>query len=192
MICIVIAARLIMGGGGLASTDGANQSRFSSQQPKHCECILSAANATFSSAAYKPKPRRRTHQDDDDSVHLKVGDIVELYGDRSHFAVPAIVKGLKRENSNIKYNLLNAMTNARPFGVAPEFVHPYQVYEDGIRADCNIGAMSKIYLTPCSIVSHSINGRGFILYRVSYLDEEEGSFPEHLPFSRIQRDRRLS
>ena len=55
----------------------------------------------------------------------------------------------------------------------PELIHPYQVYEDGTRASCNMGALRKIYMTPCVIVSHSIRKIGVVSYQVSYLNDEE-------------------
>eukprot|EP00584_Thalassiosira_punctigera_P004566 CAMPEP_0172540858 /NCGR_PEP_ID=MMETSP1067-20121228/11777_1 /TAXON_ID=265564 ORGANISM="Thalassiosira punctigera, Strain Tpunct2005C2" /NCGR_SAMPLE_ID=MMETSP1067 /ASSEMBLY_ACC=CAM_ASM_000444 /LENGTH=225 /DNA_ID=CAMNT_0013326779 /DNA_START=36 /DNA_END=713 /DNA_ORIENTATION=- len=150
------------------------------------------------SVADKPKPQRTPHQDKsidiNDSSHLRVGNMVELYGEQSQFAVPVIIREIihKKEISSFEYSLHNVITNRDPSGVAPEFLHPYQVYEDGTEAFCNVGAMRELYLTPCTVVSHSINKGGFISYRVSYSKEGKGLYPEQLPFSRVQRLRKTS
>ena len=116
--------------------------------------------------------------------------MVELYGDESYFATPAIIVGYNKETPYTKYNLHNFITNQHHSGVNPEFIHPYQVYEDGTEASCNVGTLRKnlrkIYMTPCKIDSHFIKGSGFISYQVSYLNDDV-QVQEYLPFARVQR-----
>eukprot|EP00571_Detonula_confervacea_P003548 CAMPEP_0172314210 /NCGR_PEP_ID=MMETSP1058-20130122/21950_1 /TAXON_ID=83371 /ORGANISM="Detonula confervacea, Strain CCMP 353" /LENGTH=211 /DNA_ID=CAMNT_0013028019 /DNA_START=164 /DNA_END=799 /DNA_ORIENTATION=+ len=140
----------------------------------------------------KSEPGRMTSPDtsNDDAIasYLKVGSMVELYGAESYFAIPATIIGYNKEKHSTKYNLQNFISNTSQSKVDPEFVHPYQVYEDGTRAYCNVGALHEIYMVPCKILSHSINKSGFVSYQVFYSNEEGELFPEYLPFSRVQRD----
>ena len=160
--------------------------------------IVPDCHATFSYTPQTCMPRRVREQqpqgltfpdtsNDDDSSHLQKGGIVELYGDGSYFATPAIIMGIK-ETPSMKYNLHNSITNQHHSGVDPEFIHPYQVYEDGTEAACNVGALRKIYLTPCSVDSHFIKGSGTISYHVSYLNEDDVQVQECLAFGRVQRN----
>ena len=119
--------------------------------------------------------------------HLKIGSIVELYTDESYFATPAIITGYEEEKSYAHYILQNTTSNARIPRVDPEFIHPYQVYEDGTRASCNVGPLRKTFMTPCAIVSHSIRKSGIATYQVSYLNEEEILVHDYLPFSKVRR-----
>eukprot|EP00571_Detonula_confervacea_P009846 CAMPEP_0172299216 /NCGR_PEP_ID=MMETSP1058-20130122/1571_1 /TAXON_ID=83371 /ORGANISM="Detonula confervacea, Strain CCMP 353" /LENGTH=433 /DNA_ID=CAMNT_0013008577 /DNA_START=82 /DNA_END=1383 /DNA_ORIENTATION=- len=149
-----------------------------------------AVNASFSSEDKREPPSTFSlNPPSKEDSTFPLGSMVELYGDDSHFSIPAIITGYKIEESSVKYNLENAITN-RISSVAREFIHPYQLYEDGMKAACNVGELRKIYFATCWIVSHSIAKSGFVSYQVSYLDEDEVSHPEYLSFSRVQRDRR--
>ena len=137
----------------------------------------------------------RGEEEEDDKSHLKPGDIIELYAGQTYFAVPAVITGYQRdEESSTKYNLQSTITGVRSSGVASQFIHPYQVYEDGTEASCNVSATRKLWLVPCRIESHSIkNGSDLVFYRVSYLvDEDEMPRPEFIPFSRVQRVHRAA
>ena len=184
MIFLVIAAKLLLRD---SESSSPMIQECDAAANKHQQCDIIHTNNTSSSV-----DKQDASNDDNDSSHLQVGGIVEMYGGKSYFAFPATITGYKEEKSSVKYNLLNAINHAHPSGVAPEFIHPYQVYEDGTQASCNVGAMRKIIMTPCTIVSHSVEKSGFILYQVSYLDEGNELFPEHLPFSRIKRYLRRS
>ena len=132
------------------------------------------------------------HDDQENQHHFKVGDIVEMYHPDSFFAMPVTVRGYKKPDDTstiIKYDLNSAIFPTKPTGVAPQFIHPYQVYKDGTLASCNIGGADRTYMTPCKILSHVIKKKsGFVSYQIEYLKREykEGS-PEYLPFSRVQR-----
>jgi len=110
------------------------------------------------------------------------GSLVELYGEGSYFATPAIITGNYEKTTAMKYHFKHATTYARLTRVDPEFIHPYDVYEDGTEAHCNAVGV----LTPCTIKSHSTKGN-FILYQVSYVNEENEKVQRHLPFSKVQR-----
>mmetsp|Transcript_34880 Transcript_34880/g.62786 ORF Transcript_34880/g.62786 Transcript_34880/m.62786 type:complete len:194 (+) Transcript_34880:171-752(+) len=158
--------------------------------------IAPDCHATFSYTNQTCIPRRQEPQgltfpdtsNDADSSHLQKGGMVELYGDGSYFATPAIITGYNKEKPSTKYNLHNSITNQHHSGVDPEFIHPYQVYEDGTEAACNVGALRKIYMTPCTIDSHFIKGSGLISYQVSYLNDFDVQVQEYLPFARVQRN----
>ena len=190
MIFLVIAVKLLL-------RDGERSSPITQEDDaaadKHQQCDMIHIANTTSSSVDKPETQRTTHQDtsndDVDSSHLQVGGIVELYGRKSNFATPARITGYKKEKSSVKYNLVNDFTDTHTSGVAPEFIHPYQDYEEGTQAYCNVGALHEIYMTHCTIVSHSIKKSGIISYQVSYLNEENELIPQHLPFSRILRIR---
>jgi len=149
--------------------------------------------------SYKADPRRMatppassTQHDDEENQHqFKIGDIVELYGPKSTFAMPATIIGYKKQDNStiIKYDLQSVIHNTKPMGVAPELMYPYQVYDDGMLASCNVAEPGRVYMAPCKIASHVIKKRGgFISYQVEYLKGvKKVNFPEYLPFSRVQR-----
>ena len=125
--------------------------------------------------------------------YLKIGSLVELYWTSSRFAIPAVVWGKTIGQYEIKYNLGNAITNAVHIGVAEELIHPYQVYEEGTKAYCNVGAVRTIKLVPCTILDHSIKRTsGFVSYQVSDDRWDDGGDYMWLPFSRVQRVRTLA
>ena len=184
MMSLVVAARNLLG-----DADGASSTLMAQEQ--ECDDAANSTNRTK-----LPRQQERQHQyeitsdipsNNDDTNHLKIGSIVELYTDESYFSAPAIITGFQEEKSSAHYVLQNIFTDTRIPRVDPEFVHPYQVYEDGTRASCNVGALRKIYMTPCVIVSHSIRESGIVLYQVSYLNKGETLVDDYLPFSRIQR-----
>mmetsp|Transcript_13184 Transcript_13184/g.28616 ORF Transcript_13184/g.28616 Transcript_13184/m.28616 type:complete len:231 (+) Transcript_13184:81-773(+) len=117
---------------------------------------------------------------------FSVGDIVELYGDNSKFAQPAIITGHKIEESSTEYNLHLLIAKTDPSGVTSEFIHRYQVYDAGTKASCNVGTL-EVYMADCWIVSHSIEKSGLISYQVSYLDEEKKLHSKYLPLTSVQR-----
>lgn len=161
----------------------------------------------------------RPSSDDDDDYssdssmsQFKTGSIVELHGDKSYFSVPAVVTGIIMDtdtdntgssSSSYTYSLHNSITKAHLPNVDAEFVHPYQIYEDGTRASCNVGALRKVYMTPCAILSHTIKKRrrslrsddgdsdgssNRVVYQVSYLNKEGTELvKDQLPISRVQR-----
>ena len=184
IMSLVIAAKHL-----LRYADGASSVLMAQEQ--ECDDAANSTNRTK-----LPRQQERQHQyeitsdipsNNDDTNHLKIGSIVELYTDESYFSAPAIITGFQEEKSSAYYILQNIFTDTRIPRVDPEFVHPYQVYEDGTRASCNVGALRTIVMTPCAIVSHSIRKSGSALYQVSYLDKEEILVHDYLPFSRVQR-----
>jgi len=172
---------------------GLSLSSNSCWQEKQLNSIPAADNNHRNSYASKDynKSRKTIPQDEsnignsDDSKHLRVGGLVELYGESSYFAAPAIIRGGTKE----KYNLVNFITNSLPTGVASEFIHPYKIYDKGTFATCNVGVSKEIHLTPCTVVSHLIQKSGSVYYEVSYSNKHGELFPKHLPFSKIQRYR---
>lgn len=146
-----------------------------------------------------PVASRHESEDDDEPDHLKLGGIIELYGEDSAFGVPAKIIGIRRvllsddsdSRHSSKYDLHSVITNTHPANVDPKFLHPYQAYDDGTEASCNVGAMRKIYFVPCTVVSHSAEGNGgSISYEVEYpraVGYDRNRFPRRLPFSRVQR-----
>ena len=148
---------------------------------------------------------------------LGVGSIVELYEDgTSYFAIPAIITDemtpssssststsppSPREDDNNNtfndkqptthqkiYSLTNVITNIQISSIPSNYIHPYQPYEDGAMASCNIAALRTVQMKPCAIVSHSIRSNsGLVTYQVSYLNKDDVLIHENLPFSRVQR-----
>ena len=144
-------------------------------------CDDDAANST--NRTELPRQRKPQHYYDitrttitpknEDLGHLKMGGMVVLYSDESNFAVPAIIMGYNKEESSTRYDLLNTVSNTHLPHVESEFIHPYQAYEEGKRASCNVGALQNPYMTPCVINSHSTRKSGVVLYEVSYLKKED-------------------
>ena len=147
---------------------------------------------------------------------LDVGSIVELYEDASYFAIPAIITDeitsssssssstsppSPREDDNTNedeptpkkiYSLTNVITNIPISSIPSNYIHPYQPYDDGTMASCNIAALRKVQMKPCAIVSHSIRSNsGLVTYQVSYLNKDNVLIHETLPFSRVQRRRHV-
>jgi len=175
----------------------------------HCDYAISAAEAADTDITVNhPKRLRGPSAAPSNNIvasgpPLTKGTIVELYADgRNYFATPAIIDGHQVEEgysstgSQYYYSLLNAFTNEELPRVDPEFVHPYQAYEDGTRASCNLGRKAvgdndgDAFMTPCVIVTHSIRKSGLVLYEVSYLasnDDDDALVNDYLPFSRVRR-----
>jgi len=175
----------------------------------HCDYTVSSTAAADSTVNHPKRLRGPSAAPSNNIVAsgppLTKGTIVELYADgRSYFATPAIVEGHQVEESSSStgnqyhYSLLNAFTNEELPRVDPEFVHPYQAYEDDTRASCNLGREAvgdnddDAFMTPCVIVTHSIRKSGLVLYEVSYLtsdddDDDDVLVNDYLPFSRVRR-----
>jgi len=175
---------------------------------QHCDYTVSSTAAADSTVNH-PKQLRGSSAAPSNSIGasdspLAKGIIVELYADgKSYFATPAIVAGYQVEEgsssigSQYYYSLLNAFTNEELPRVDPEFVHPYQAYEDGTRASCNLGRKASsevgddVLMTPCLIVTHTTKKSGIVLYQVSYLtsddDTDDALVHDYLPFSRVRR-----
>lgn len=169
------------------------------------DCELPHSNNGNEAPSKPEDPRRMTsspdsstqHGDQENQYHFKVGDMVELYGKKSSSAMPVIVSGYtKRDGTStiIKYDLINAFVRTKPFQVASEFVHPYQVYEDGTVSSCDvpsciIDGVERTRKILCKITSHVIKKNGeFGSYQVEYLEQEHSKgAPEYLPILRVQR-----
>ena len=39
-------------------------------------------------------------------------------------------------------------------GIESTFVHEYQIYQRGTKADCNLGTSEEIFVAPCTVLSH--------------------------------------
>mmetsp|Transcript_23123 Transcript_23123/g.41303 ORF Transcript_23123/g.41303 Transcript_23123/m.41303 type:complete len:253 (+) Transcript_23123:190-948(+) len=174
---------------------------------QHCDYTVSSTAAADSTVNHPKRLRGPSAAPSNNIVAsgppLTKGTIVELYANgRSYFATPAIIEGHQVEEgssstgSQYHYSLLNAFTNEELPRVDPEFVHPYQAYEDGTRASCNLGRKAvgdndgDAFMTPCVIVTHSIRKSGLVLYEVSYLasnDDDDALVNDYLPFSRVRR-----
>lgn len=123
--------------------------------------------------------------------HLEKGSLVEVYGERSYFATPSIIQKQSDSSPGRKYFVQNTITGQLHRDVDLDFIHPYQAYQSGTEAHCNIGSLrnAKLYLTPCVVESSSVKGKsGFISYKVSYMNDDTKERVEiYLPFSKVQR-----
>jgi len=136
-----------------------------------------------------------THPDATSSMDIgtdRLSGVVELYGDTSMFAEPAIVTGYHENEespTDFNYNLQHTSTNKHLAKVDPKFVHPYQIYEAGTTALCSIGGFrDKMNIVPCTVHSHSLKDIGFVTYQVSYYREEEKSpIMSTISFAEIKR-----
>ena len=164
------------------------------------------------------QPPHYMHRHHSHHSSLDVGSIVELYEDASYFAIPAIITDeimtsssssssastsppSPREDDNTNedeptpkkiYSLTNVITNIPISSIPSNYIHPYQPYDDGTMASCNIAALRKVQIKPCAIVSHSIReNSGLVTYQVSYLNKDNVLIHETLPFSRVQRRRHV-
>jgi len=178
-----------------ATNGGANRTFFSSQYDNDCDLSSARSSSAFPSPSQSPitamQPSNNFASTPTKKVLLRPGSIVEFYTDKSYFATPAIVAAAHETNdsaSTQKYRLIRTINNDRLENVDESNVHPYEVYEDGTRASCNIGLLETPYMTPCAVLSHKTvqNGR-IVMYNVSYLNEGGELVDEYIPFSRVQR-----
>lgn len=120
---------------------------------------------------------------------LEKGSLVEVFaeGSRHHAAVPAIVTGHCTGTGSSQeehfYGVENVYAREHLPRVDAALVRPYEVYEDGTRAACNVEARE----TPCAVMGHTKRESGLVLYEVVYLDGEDEPAQEVLPFSRVRR-----
>mmetsp|Transcript_31492 Transcript_31492/g.67130 ORF Transcript_31492/g.67130 Transcript_31492/m.67130 type:complete len:229 (+) Transcript_31492:222-908(+) len=130
--------------------------------------------------------RALTYDDVDGRDLLESGTVVELWGEGAHFAPPAIITGHSLLEDLITYDLHMPIVGSHASSVDPQFVHPYQVYEDGTEASCNIGNLRKRNMIPCTVDTHFVGGSGPIMYEVSWLRDSR-LVQTQLPFSKVQR-----
>ena len=130
-----------------------------------------------------------TEDDESSYSSVQVQDLVELYGDNSAFAAPALVLSMKRDvlSENFRYDVQDLITKRRYTGVAPDFIHKYQVYDEGTDAVCNIGVFGKVDMIPCEVISHVKKLNGFVEYKIWYLNDEEEVVKKQLSFDRVER-----
>ena len=131
-------------------------------------------------------PYEEPQQQEESDKPLKVGDFVELFGDHSTFAVPALVEEVLDDGES--FALIYGINDKRVPEVGREFVHRYKTYEVGTEANCNIGSMRSIVMTPCKIHSSTVKeSSNFIVYEVSYLNEKREMIKVFMPFTHVQR-----
>ena len=98
------------------------------------DCELPHSNNGNETSSKPEVPQRMTtlpdssiqHGDQENQYHLKVGDMVELYGKKSSSAMSIIVSECTKRGGTstiIKYDLINTLVRTKPFEVAREFVH---------------------------------------------------------------------
>ena len=127
-----------------------------------------------------------------------IGEIVELYADKSTVALPVVVTEIKNSgrssdpHGGIMYNLQSyySMGGIRE-NISSMFIHPYEVLPSGAEARCFIkGGKNPI---PCTILAHHGKKGNDLTYDVSYPDEDNCSrstlIHRSLSYSRIQRRR---
>jgi len=141
----------------------------------------------FLSSALEDEFERLTSLDAqryDDSNHLQLRGVVELYDDtRSYSAAPLIITSY---NEDGKIDLYHTFSTTHVPGIDPAIVRPYHTYGDGMDALCKVVKLRKERVTPCTIVSHSITKTGSVSYQVSYLNEGK-TLQKFLPFTDVQR-----
>mmetsp|Transcript_44249 Transcript_44249/g.79387 ORF Transcript_44249/g.79387 Transcript_44249/m.79387 type:complete len:152 (+) Transcript_44249:1-456(+) len=130
--------------------------------------------------------------EEEDSSTFPIGSVIEIHGPGGIFAFPATVTGVNNENAATqakKYHLTHGITQASMKNVDMQFVHPYRIYDKGTTASCNVGKLRKIYMVPCTVISHvEDNDRlGDIVYQVSAKMDETDEHMLFLPRMRVQR-----
>ncbi|EJK50218.1 hypothetical protein THAOC_30841 [Thalassiosira oceanica] len=131
-------------------------------------------------------PYEEPHKQEEPNRPLKVGDFVELFGVHSTFAIPALVDDVF--DGGESFALIYGTNNQRIPKVDKEFVHPYQTYQEGTEANCNIGNMRSIVMTPCKIARSVVkDSSNFVVYEVVYLNEQREMTKIFMPFTRVQR-----
>lgn len=195
IVAVVVAARRLLSGedGGMAPECGDADAENNANRTRSLSSLLD--DASPASDVLRKVPPSAAPSNDQAAVegenerHLRVGGIVELYGDSSYFASPAIITDV---SSPTTFSIQNAVTDAQVAQVGKEYIHPYVPYAEGTRAACNVG-VSEVYMAPCVVGSHVVRERsGVVIYEVSYLNEDDELTSEMLPFSRVQRRRRTS
>ena len=155
---------------------------------RHHEMPMSRIRPIVStmSSALEDEFKRLTPSDPpryDDSNHLQLIGVVELYDDTSYTAAPLIITSFKEDGT---YNLQHTFSSTHFPAVDPAIVSPYHVYGDGTDALCKMGKLDKKIIIPCTVVSHSIANTGCVWYDVSYLDEGK-PLENYLPFTYVER-----
>ena len=168
------------------------------QQPIQRPTVISEGHGSGSSSGdYEPNTHHEvvdnmvslTEDDKSSYSSVQLQDLVELYGEGSAFAAPALVLSMKKDalSANFRYDVQDLITKRRYTGVAPDFIHKYQVYDDGTDAVCNIGVFRKVEMMPCEVISHVKKLNGFVEYEIWYLNDEEEVVKKHLSFDKVQR-----
>lgn len=158
-----------------------------------------------SSSDVIPQTRTSNASAPDISPEYKPGNLVELYNPismTSSITIPARITGVSgkpdsqesgAKNSatphhQVRYDLVNVITQSPIPGIPSNFLRPYVPYPRGASAHCNIGAESqKLNMVPCTIVSsHSDDGM-MVTYTVSLVVSDGKKSEGILPFSRVQR-----
>mmetsp|Transcript_35699 Transcript_35699/g.85146 ORF Transcript_35699/g.85146 Transcript_35699/m.85146 type:complete len:266 (-) Transcript_35699:73-870(-) len=120
-------------------------------------------------------------------LSISKGDVVEIYGDESHFAIPATVDEVL---DNGRYSLVDGLSNRKMSSVGPQYIHRYTPYVEGTSCFCNVSNMrAKINVTPCQIVEHNFNlsRKGKIYYKVTFLNSEQNQVELWLPYTKVQK-----
>ena len=131
-------------------------------------------------------PYEESQEKEEPHKPLQAGDFVEIFGDHSTFAIPALVDEVFGGGET--FALIYGSNNQRIPKVDKEFVHPYRAYEEGTEANCNVGSMRSIVMTPCKVASSTVKeSSNFIVYEVLYLNEQHEMIKVFMPFTRVQR-----
>mmetsp|Transcript_39381 Transcript_39381/g.82820 ORF Transcript_39381/g.82820 Transcript_39381/m.82820 type:complete len:346 (-) Transcript_39381:117-1154(-) len=125
----------------------------------------------------------------EETSHLEIGGLVEIHSEDGKYGIPGtIMYYIKESNDYAKYDVENGITKEMRNQLDPEMVHRYEVYEIGASALCNLGTPQELDMTPCIIVSHSIEKSDNPSYQISYLNEDVNIWVDKfLSWDRVQR-----
>lgn len=142
----------------------------------------------------------KANDDKVQSYHIfGIGEIVELYSDKSTVALPVVVTENKNSGGSSSSSDGGVLYNLRSYtsmggireDISSKFVHPYEVLKEGTEARCFIKEGKNP--VSCTILSHHGKKGNDLTYDVSYPDEDNCSHStlilRSLSYSRIQRIR---
>ena len=135
-------------------------------------------------------------KEEETKIIFPVGSVVEVYDkDMDITPIPAVITGIIHgADGQYVYNTRHGITLKSNQNVLPKWVHKYQIYEKGTKAQCNIGKdETNLLMVPCVVRSHTLDedkeasvGTGNNFDSVVY-EVQEGDDVLVLPRFKVQR-----
>jgi len=130
--------------------------------------------------------------DVDVSDHVQVRGVVEFDHDASNrfgYAAPLVITDRTKDGILSLHHTVFARLYSR---VIPAYTRPYHVYGSQTKAGCLVGKadlqLCDKSLIPCTVLSHSTEKSGTVLYQVSYLNKQDGTLVrDQLSFTKVHR-----
>ncbi len=152
-----------------------------------------------------PETRKCNASSPDIPTEYRPGNLVELFNPNSmasSIIIPARITNVSKHPNGqevgvepsatpsyeVRYDLVNVITQNRIPGIPSNFLRPYVPYPMGASAHCNIGNEShKLNMVPCTILSSNSDDGMMVTYTVSIAASDGHNSQGILPYSRVQR-----